>query len=122
MTKSFINFLKNIYSMQEVSQVYWEAGKVGVGGDCRDKFVFASDPDFAFIGGAFDVVTFWRQLCVTRGGQRTPRGFDCASLKSGKNLSVDLVLLESDKNQSLIIPPRPYQHKAYKAFAAFAKP
>ena len=95
MTKSFINFLRNIYSMQEVS---WGVWKVGVGGDCRNKLVFASDPDYAFIAGAFDVVTFWRQLCVTRGGQNTPRGFDCASLKSSKKLSVSLILLESDKN------------------------
>jgi len=95
MTKSFINFLRNIYSMQEVS---WGAWKVGVGGDYRNRLVFASDPDYAFIAGAFDVVTFWRQLCVTRGGQNTPRGFDCTSLKSSKKLSVSLILLESDKN------------------------
>lgn len=91
--------------MQEVSREVW---KVRVGGDCRDNWVFASDPAFAFMVGAFDVVTYLGQLCVTRGVLRTPRGFDCTSLKSGKNLSVSLSLLESDKNLGLIIPPPPF--------------
>jgi hypothetical protein len=94
MTKRFINFLENIYGMREVS---WGACKVGVGGDYCGRAMFASDPDFMVVVGAFDVVTGLGQLSVTRGVKNTPRGYDCASPKSGKKLSVGLQLPASGK-------------------------